>query len=474
MNKRPPDDENADALADESGVCALPPSLLQAIAHDVGGKVVLVLGAGCSVEETDLPLTDVLAQRCCRELIANNVLSRGDCLDENDLSAVADAVFTRTGHQDDLVNTFPPEKFRRAKPNLGYRIAAALLQEGAVSSVMTLNFDLAASTALSGARDVAEVAGPQDHQHLGACNLIYLHRNVNAKADDLILRTKALKEEWKDAWEQKIVARVASGPVTVFVGLGSPAAVLIEAVNNIVSVIPEGAKYFVVDSAKMEDSRFFAELHIPADRYIQLGWCDFMDGLGQRLAEKQRQLLEQACGELLKAGSWEEGVPDLCERLACLGLLEIGRLRALWLLRDGDYAPDEENTRALLADLLLAVGTVERALGFDARFHPDGVVELRDGDVIRGAFMMSSGCGYLRRMQVEEKLRKRRARLKYRTLLPRTALVAGVPPGVPMSTPVNLVHTLGRDSLVVGADTFELIMVDELHSVPDSAKRLIA
>ena len=88
----------------------------------------------------------------------------------------------------------------RLQQQEGYLLAAAMLREQAVACMVTLNFDLAMSTALTylGATDVPVVAGPEDHHLLGVINLIYLHRNVDADPEEWVLRTSALADDWRD------------------------------------------------------------------------------------------------------------------------------------------------------------------------------------------------------------------------------------------------------------------------------------
>jgi len=261
----------------------LPAELLEAVASPGGGRIVLVLGAGCSGERpTDLPLAGDLARECHRRLLADGRLADGAVGNPDDLSAVAAAVFEATGSQRDLVERFPPDRFRNAEPNDGYLIAAAFLRESAVSCVMTLNFDVAASTALAhlGTREeVSTIGGPEDHHRLGARNLIYLHRNINSEPDELILRREALDEEWRDHWEEVVARRVLGGPVTVFVGLGSPAAVLVETTRRILAALEVGARVYVVDPLERERSAFFAALDLDPRVYVRLGWSEFMHRL---------------------------------------------------------------------------------------------------------------------------------------------------------------------------------------------------
>ena len=139
-----------------------------------------------------------------RRLVEDGILSHGECGEPDNLSSVAHIVWSKTGSQCELVLRLPIERFRQAEPNRGHLLAAAMLYEHALSCVMTLNFDLALSNALSqiGAQGyVIIVSKPEDHGSLGFSNLIYLHRNVEADPDLWVLRSSALDENWHDGWE---------------------------------------------------------------------------------------------------------------------------------------------------------------------------------------------------------------------------------------------------------------------------------
>src|SRR5438094_8329073 len=129
----------------------VPSDLLRAISSAGGGKLALVVGAGCSVEvPTGVPVAGICSQEVHRRLVADGVLQDGDCADPADLSLVADVVFAKKNSQRDVVERFREQyDLKLAPPNRGYLLAAAMLCEGAVSSVVTLNFDLAISNALS-------------------------------------------------------------------------------------------------------------------------------------------------------------------------------------------------------------------------------------------------------------------------------------------------------------------------------------
>ena len=97
---------------------------------------------------TSLPLSNECAFEAHRRLIADGVLNDGDCSDPYDLSRVTDAFVVKTGSQHAMVDRLPREQFKQAEPNEGHMLAAALLYERALNCVVTLNFDLAMTSAL--------------------------------------------------------------------------------------------------------------------------------------------------------------------------------------------------------------------------------------------------------------------------------------------------------------------------------------
>jgi hypothetical protein len=224
-------------------------------------------------------------------------------------------------------------RFRTAQPNEGYKLAAALLRERALSCVLTLNFDLAMSTALGsiGADDVAIVQGPEDHGRIGAFNLIYLHRNANCDVERWILTTRALTAEWHDQWEEVIARRFIGGPITVFAGLGSPAAVLLQTTQRIRAAV--AAALYQIDPADRESCQFFRLLALPAAAYLQMGWSAFMQKLSRRVLDEHVLELRDACAAVVESqGLPAENVTQVCHALRNEGLLGLGQLRARWLL----------------------------------------------------------------------------------------------------------------------------------------------
>ena len=455
----------------------LPADLLGAISNPVGAQVVLVLGAGCSVEPpTSLPLSNELAREAHRRLMADGLLEDGDCANPDDLTCVADAIYQRKGSQDDLVDRLPLERMRQADANEGHLIAAALLRERALGCVLTLNFDLALFTALTrvgAGEDVSIINGPEDHGRLGALNLIYLHRNV-MRPENLILRTSALEEDWRERWEEVVAQRVLGGPITVFVGLGGgEAAVLLETTTRIRNAIPEGVGVYQVDPGPAAGNEFFQKLGLEEHSYLQLGWIGFMRELSHRHLQEHRAELETSCLNLIEAEVLApEDVAGLCARLTELGLLSLGRLRARWLMSEEPYAPRHSYAVEHVADLLLAIGLVERLSGVEAIFGDDGVVEFREANLLRGSVVMASGRGIRSLSTLEAALLSSERHWSWRVPRPRRALVAGVVETGPVTPPKHVIPS-AEDSIITGYSDFELISVRELRIDETSAEKIL-
>ena len=462
-----------------NAIPALPPSLLQAISSSGGGRVVLVLGAGCSNESpTSLPLSGDLSVECHRKLVEDGILEDGEVGDRSDLSAVAEAVFCKTGSQSPVVERFPPDSFRHAEPNEGYLIMAALLLEGALADTLTLNFDCAARTALSqlGARErVSTIRGPEDHTQLGTRNLIYLHGDIDRDHDDIILRPKALEDAWRERWGQVITQKVLAGPVTVFVGLGTPASVLIDTTKRIHAAIDRPkANVFVVDPIAHGDSSLADALEIPQESYLCIGWGELMRALAQRVVKEHMAAMEHDCDELAKEPDYEdEDVSDLCRRLAEIGLVRLGQLRAAWMLEGGSYLPHDPGiSLRLFSILIIGIRLVERLSNRQANFVDEGLVEFcQDNRVVR--VMVCSGRGWMNYARIDAELRKRRDILRSQGKASSVALIGGIVPSTFVATPADIVTGTDRYDLVTGPEHFMIVNIDELRADPELVHQVV-
>ena len=438
----------------------------------------LVLGAGCSNEDpTSLPLSGGLSEECHRQLVADGILNEDEVEDKRDLSAVAEAVVGKTQSQRDLVDRFPPDAFRYAKPNDGYMIMAALLLEGVLADTLTLNFDFAPRTALgqlgAGAR-VSTVRGPEDHTRLGTRNLIYLHRDIDSDPDSIILRATELEVAWRERWGQVITQRVLAGPVTVFVGLGSPASVLVDTTKRILAAIDGRASVYVVDPIAYEDSSFASALGITSEAYLRMGWGDFMKALSRRVAAEHRAAIEQDCHELINENHYEEeDVADLCRRLTEIGLVRLGQLRAAWMLETNPYLPHEPGiSLRLFSALVLGVRMVERLSDCQASFLEDGLVEFRQDTRITRA-IVCSGRGSMDYARIEAELSGRQGQLLNQGKAFSVALVGGVDSAKGIATPMNIVAEADPYDLVTGPAHLRIVSIANLRADPTLISELI-
>ena len=437
----------------------------------------LVLGAGCSREDpTNLPLAGDLSQKCHQQLLLNGVLQPGEVSDHHDLSKVADAVFKNTGGQEELISCFPPEVFRTAPANSGYKIMAALLLEGALSDAMTLNFDLAAHHALIDLRittEVSEVRGPEYHGQLGNQNIIYLHRDINCNPNDLILRSDALDAAWEDRWEQIVAHRVLTSPVVVFVGLGSSASLLIKTTQRIASAKGGSLEgVYVVDPTDYASSDFAEALNLPYENYVRMGWGDFMDRLSRRLVEEHRSAITEDCELLVAQRSntasaiASEDVSDICEQLTEGGILRLGEIRARWTLRNTSYQPLGDSAALhRFCDLILGVRMLERLSESKARLYVDGTVEF-SLDRLSKEVIVCSGEGWMTMAQLDAEVSKRCEDLRSKGREPSFALVSAFVGSSELAPPQTITMGEEPNDLITRSRRFEFIDLESLRLDP--------
>lgn len=456
---------------------SLPAELLEAVSAPGGGKITLVVGAGCSFEApTSIPLARQCSQECHDRLVANGVLAIGDCSTPSNLSSLADAVVAKTGKQRLLVEQLSQHyALRTATPNEGHSLAAALLREGAITSILTLNFDLALTTAISalGVGDrVGIIDSPDDLANQKTINLYYLHRNANAADPETwILRTEALTNEWKGTWESVVAAKVLATPIVVFAGLGNPADVLIESTKLIQKAIPSGIRAYQVDPVDCDKSEFFKALALDPSAFRQATWCDFMADLSQRLLVAHTSQLRTAAETIVtREHLASEDLTALLSRLEEIGLLKVGFLRSSWLLHEKPYYPEELQVRERIADLLLAAALIARVTNTTAVLFDDGFVEFRRDDRTVATHVFVSGGGTRSRSAIEAELSMRKRRYRGRPSPPGGAIIAGTSDisGGPITPPADLLLGETSGSIVLEPSALQLFHVASLRQ--DSAQ----
>jgi hypothetical protein len=426
-----------------------------------------------------------VARQCSEEvyrrLVADGVLQDGDCTDPTDLSFVTDAVFEKKNAQRDVVDRLREQyDLKLATPNSGYLLAAAMLCEGAVSSAVTLNFDLALSNALSqlgAGHSVGVIECPEDLPRQRTINVYYLHRNVNAAdPESWVLRTAALQHEWKGHWQPIIATKVLTAPIVVFAGLGTPVAVLIESTKLIRNALPTATKLYQVDPVDKGDSKFFQALGLDESAYIRLGWCQFMDELSQRLVKEQLAHLEKAAQrKVLDDKLQAESITDLLARLDALGLVKLGKLRGQWLLYEKPYYADEPNARGLLADLLLALAMMARVSGAEAVIVEDGLVEFHRNGRAVVAYLIASGCGHRGKSAIEADVELRRSHYRGRPATPRGVIVGGTSDTwtTALTPPKDVVRGDLSEDIIGGPTVLPLVHIGKLRDDPDCIAQVV-
>lgn len=458
----------------------LPPPLLNA-ASQANGRVMLVLGAGCSFPPpTSVPMAKKCAQDAYRRLKHDGVLADGDCPNPDDLSVLADTVFNKSGSQAQLVDRLPQDEFRRARANSGYLIAAALLRENVISSILTLNYDLAMEDALTqlGALEVHKIARPEDMPHFVAHNVVYLHRNVNEiDPEKWVLRGAALASEWQQGWEGMMAQVMLTSSVVVFAGLGSPAAVLIETAQLIKARIGTVDAY-QIDPCPAAGNAFFQALGLSLNAFMQLDWNEFMALLGDRVVTEQVDILREVCAtEAQTEGFAVTNVDLVTGRLRGMNLVEVGKTRAAWLSLDECYTIHTSLNAPLLAHVIIAASAVAQALDAQAVAIRSEVVEFRaaSGAALTCA-MMACGRGVRGWTAMEAEVRRRRAAVPRQDPQPRFGVVAGAT-GLPLGdvvAPVDIVVDPRAAGDILDDDApFALLNAHEISRSPDTLRAVL-
>ena len=129
-------------------------------------------------------------------------------------------------------------------------------------------------------------------------------------------------------------------PVVVFVGIGSPAAVLTSTVTRMRAALPPAkVRVYHVDPAPFADQPFAAALQLEEANYHQSGWCDFMATIASRVISEHVALFQQACLDISNERNYQDhNLQDLMAAIERLNLHVFGRIRARWLLHVKDYA----------------------------------------------------------------------------------------------------------------------------------------
>jgi hypothetical protein len=209
---------------------------------------------------------------------------------------------------------------------------------------------------------------------------------------------------------------------------------------------------------------------LPDSVYLQMGWIEFMHALASRLVEEHRADLAKACNELIaSAHLYNENVDGLCERISKLGLLNLGRIRAQWMLAQTSYIPRRGIDTRYPADLLLVIGLMERVSDSEAIFRPEGTVEFHRGNSVVAVVMVAHGQGYMYWTTIEERIKKSKPYREHVNLRCIKAIVSGARGKNPkdIAPPENIIPQSGRENLIPQQNRLNTYNTDELRTHPE-------
>jgi hypothetical protein len=159
-----------------------------------------------------MPLAGHLSKEAHRKLVNEGILNPGECPDPTDLAALATLIYQRTGSQQELVRHFPRDEMRTARANKGYLMLIALMVEGVISHVLSLNFDLAPQNAAVQLGEVVAVFDRPNTPIPMNKAVVHLHGSVNSGSEEWVLRAETITDEWKSRWQGVVARQILAAP----------------------------------------------------------------------------------------------------------------------------------------------------------------------------------------------------------------------------------------------------------------------
>lgn len=460
-------------------MATIPAELLQSLAAPGGGQVALVIGAGCSAgHPTNIPLAGDLSEAVERQLVLNGRLQPYQCPNPRDLSALASLVYGVCNNQVELVQCFPIQRMRLARANLGYKLLVALMAEGAISHVLSLNFDLAIQNAAAELGvEIATIAAVNEPVPIRAA-LVQLHGNANSEPDHLVLRTEVMDGEWIGQWHQVVAQQVLAAPMVLFAGLGSPAPVITATVAMIQSALGGNKALYQADIVPFAQSGFAAQLDIPEQRYIQGSWDAVVTRLADRIAAQQVDALSRSGRALLIENHYGEvdlqRFTVIADKLAGQSLLTLGKMRAFADLdRDMLYRPHSIRDDEFMSEPMLRLVHIAEQFGLDTAPTPAGTWTLRRNGQPIAQIVLATGGGVRRMAAVETRARIICATIAENAPIPvDVVLIGGLIDAAPVFDHVDLIADEKSDDIIGGLAAPLLVSANDPHYI-DRIGRLL-
>jgi hypothetical protein len=462
----------------------IPPNLLSAVSAVGGSRLAVVIGAGCSIEPpTSMPLSRDLSSDAHRKLILENTIIAGECADPTDLSALATLVFHKTGSQEALVRQFPINAMRMARANEGYRLLIALLLEGVVSHVLSLNFDLAPQNAAVDLGETVTVVDRPDALIPMTKTVVYLHGSVNGSSEGYILRAEVINDAWKLGWQEVVARQVLASPNVLFVGLGSAAPVLSETVAMIVDAVAGQKTFYLADVGDFATNTFAQQLNVDAAHYIQGSWCNVMSQLARRVAQEQVHTLIATGSKLLEDnGALPSNVAAfsaIAGRLANVSLLALGRFRANSQLNlKSRYLPRSMHDEEWMTGPINALASISAETALDASPTSTGVWHLKQGSRMRAQVLLVTGRGSRKIAAIESSIRALARDISESTgLQADLVLVGGVlsePQPMAEAAPTDIVDGEETEDIISGPLGPRILVIDNPNAISEAKEWLNA
>jgi hypothetical protein len=216
-------------------------------------------------------------------------------------------------------------------------------------------------------------------------------------------------------------------------------------------------------------------LKLVPQNYIQLKWSALMHAVAGHLVRRMCDALLDVARNIEHERAYPSGsVADTCARLQQLDLVDLGKLRASWLLSSEPYQVEVAAQSPLLADILLGIAMMESRFGRKAQFAPTGIVALAGDHGVSPIVAFATGGGYLNWLTVEAKLTTRLALLPVGTPRPLYAVVSAVHGGrIQVASPPDIVREVDEHSVIFGRQ-LTMLEMEEVRTNPDLAEKLVA
>jgi hypothetical protein len=360
---------------------------------------------------------------------------------------------------------------RLARANLGYKLLVALMAEGAVSHVLSLNFDLAIQNAAAELGiEIETIAAVNEPVPIRAA-LVQLHGNANSEPDQLVLRMEAMNGDWVGQWHQVVAQQVLAAPTVLFAGLGSPAPVLTSTMAMIQGALGGNKALYQADIVPFAQSGFAAQLEIPEQRYIQGSWDAVLTRLADRIAAQQVDSLSRNGRALLVENNYGEAdlerFTHIASKLAGHSLLTLGKMRAFADLdRDKLYRPHTVRDDELMSEPMLRLVQIAERFGLDTAPTAAGTWTLQRNGQPVAQIVLATGGGVRRMAAVETRASTICGTIADNSQMPvDIVLIGGLIDAAPAFDHVDLIADEDADDIIGGLVAPLLVSANDPHHI---------